>query len=165
MKTVFFVRHAKSSWNDSSLADINRPLNDRGERDAPFMAKMLKNRDIEPDRILSSPARRALDTARYFADAFGIPPKEIEVRPEIYEALPDDLEELVRGLPDEWSTVLIFGHNPTLTSLVNHFTDEFIDNIPTCGIVQVNAKIKSWKKFEEESARVSAFYYPKQFLV
>ena len=82
MKKLFLVRHAKSSWADPSLADLDRPLNKRGLRDAPFMAKLLKGRGVQPDRILSSPANRAFTTASYFAEALDIPSKEIDIETE-----------------------------------------------------------------------------------
>jgi len=163
MKTVYLIRHAKSSWKDPSLDDIDRPLNKRGLRDAPFMAKLLKGRGVDPDRLLSSPAKRAQLTTAYFAEAFGVAPSGIEIRQEIYEAFPEDIMKLIQSLPDELATVLIFGHNPTFTSLANKFTEEYIANIPTCGIVHLQADTASWKQFDERSGRVRAFYYPKQY--
>lgn len=163
MKTVFFIRHAKSSWEEASLEDLQRPLNKRGLRDAPFMAKMLHGQGVRADHILSSPAKRALTTATYFAEVQGMTAKAIDVRPGIYHAYPDDLIELVHSLSDQWSTVFIFGHNPTLTSLINRFTEDYIANVATCGIVRVEAKIDSWTQFSEQTARLKAYYYPKQF--
>ena len=86
MKTIYFIRHAKSSWADMSLRDIQRPLNARGLRDAPFMAKMLKGRGVQLDAIVSSPANRAFTTATYFAEAFGLKSADIIVKQDIYEA-------------------------------------------------------------------------------
>lgn len=163
MKTIFFIRHAKSSWEEPSLEDLHRPLNKRGFRDAPFMAKMLHGQGVKADHILSSPAKRALTTATFFAEAQDIPAEAIEVRPEIYHAYPDDLIELVHSLSDQWKTVFVFGHNPTFTSLVNRFTEDYIANIATCGIVQLDAKVDSWADFNERTARLSAYFYPKQF--
>jgi phosphohistidine phosphatase len=163
LKTVFFVRHAKSSWEDPSLDDIERPLNKRGLRDAPNMAKMLHSRGHVPDRLLSSPANRALTTAVFFAEAFDIPRSEIDVRPEIYEAMPQDLIDLIRSLPEAWSSVYLFGHNPTFTDLVNRFSGNGIDNVPTCGVVQVEADVDRWSHFNPGKASIKAFYHPKQF--
>lgn len=163
MKTVFLIRHAKSSWKDPSLDDVDRPLNKRGLRDAPFMAKLLKGRGVQPDRLLSSPAKRAHTTATYFAEALGIPPSQIEIRREIYEAFPEDILDLIQELPGALSTVLIFGHNPTFTSFVNKFTEEYIANVPTCGIVHLEAAVDSWGRFDEDNGTVRAFYYPKQY--
>ena len=163
MKTLFFVRHAKSSWADSSLSDIDRPLNDRGLRDAPFMAQLLKGKSIVPDQIITSPANRAFTTSTYFAEALGVKKEEIKVDTRIYEAWPEDILSLVRMLDNDLHTVILFGHNPTLTSLANMFSRTYIPNVPTCGIVKIEAKIDSWTLLNREVAEMSAFYYPKQY--
>jgi phosphohistidine phosphatase len=163
MKTVFLVRHAKSSWKDASLDDIDRPLNKRGIRDAPFMAKLLKGRGVVPDRLFSSTAKRAQTTAEFFADQLEIPKSEIELREEIYEAFPEDLLDFIRTLPDNISTVLIFGHNPAFTTLANQFSQEYIANIPTCGIVRIESEADRWKQFSKKTGKLTAFYYPKQY--
>ncbi len=162
MKTVFFIRHAKSSWADMSLRDVDRPLNNRGLRDAPFMAKMLVGRNEKADLIVSSPANRALTTAKYFAREQGIPDEEIKVDPMIYEAYPESVLQILNGLDDAHQTVFIFGHNPTFTTIANYFTREYIPNVPTCGIVKVESNISSWSEFSKYTGEVTAFYYPKQ---
>ena len=163
MKTVFFIRHGKSSWDNPSLRDMDRPLNPRGLRDAPFMAKLLKGKGIRPDAIISSPANRAHTTAGFFAEELGIAKKDIEIRREIYEAFTGDLVSLIQALPDEKNIVLIFGHNPSFTSLANMFSSNYIPNVPTCGISQIEAPIKNWKQFNEQTASLKNFYFPKQF--
>jgi phosphohistidine phosphatase len=163
MKTVFFVRHAKSSWENPSLRDIERPLNQRGLRDAPFMAKLLRGKGVTPDRLLSSPAKRAMATAAFFAEAFDIDETDIESRAEIYEAFPETLLDIIRTFPAAWSNVLIFGHNPTFTSLVNLFSNRYIANVPTCGIVEVGAAIDDWRDFAPRTGKIANYYYPKQF--
>ncbi|MEO1514356.1 MAG: histidine phosphatase family protein [Bacteroidota bacterium] len=163
MKTVFFIRHAKSSWADASLSDIDRPLNKRGLRDAPFMSQLLKGKGVTVDKIISSPANRAYTTATYFADAFEIAKQDILVRREIYEAWTEDVLGLVRGLDQEWNSVLIFGHNPCFTSLANLFSSSYIPNVPTCGISQVVAEVDNWAELTENTGRLHAFYYPKQY--
>ncbi len=164
MKTVFFVRHAKSSWKDLSLDDINRPLNARGKRDAPFMAGIISKQKVSTDAIISSPANRALTTARIFAEALGLSQDSVIVEPKIYDAFSEDLMDYIHKLPARWSTVMIFGHNPTFTSLVNRFTEDYIPNVPTCGIVEVTGQTDQWTEFNDRTARVVNFYYPKQFL-
>ncbi|MEM9823622.1 MAG: histidine phosphatase family protein [Bacteroidota bacterium] len=163
MKTVFFIRHAKSSWADSSLRDIERPLNKRGLRDAPFMAQMLRSRGIIVDQILSSPANRAYTTATYFADAMQIDKASIVVRHDIYEAYPQSILNILHTLPAHLQKVLIFGHNPTFTSLANMFSDDYLPNVPTCGIVKVEMEEKEWPLFNPDTARMTAFYYPKHY--
>lgn len=163
MKTVFFIRHAKSSWADASLKDKDRPLNKRGLRDAPFMATMLKGRQVKADAIISSPANRAFTTATYFAEAQGLKKSEIIVKEAIYEAYGEDVLAIIKKLNKDLKTILIFGHNPTFTSLANRFTNDYIANIPTCGIAKVEADIQTWQDFNETNARLVDFYYPKQY--
>lgn len=162
MKKVYFIRHAKSSWNDPGLSDIERPLNKRGFRDAPFMAKMLKGKEVNPDKLISSPANRAFTTATYFAKELNIPEKAIVVRKEIYHAYPEEVLNIVRNLSNTDNEVILFGHNPCFTSLANQFSKEYIPNVPTCGIVKVEAKVDDWKEFEKEGI-LTAFYFPKQY--
>ena len=163
MKTVYFIRHAKSSWDDPTLSDIKRPLNKRGLRDAPFMAKLLKNKGIQADLIISSPANRALTTAKYFADEMNIAPENIDVEHEIYGAYPEDVLQMLTQVDTSVNTVLIFGHNPTFTSIINRFTQDYIANVPTCGIVKVEANIEHWKDFSETTGVQTEFYFPKQY--
>lgn len=162
MKTVFLVRHAKSSWDFPSLRDIERPLNKRGLRDAPFMAKLLKKQGVEPDAIFSSPAVRALTTATFFKNELGLEGEDIFLRDEIYEAFPQVILNLIQTMPEQLNAVMIFGHNPTFTTVTNMFTDKYIGNVPTCGISKIEAKVSNWKAFSSETAKLCSFQYPKQ---
>ena len=164
MKTVFFVRYAKSSWDNPSLRDIERPLNKRGQRDAPFMGKLLHGKGIKPDRLISSPANRAFTTAKYFAKALGIREEDILADKRIYDAYPEDILDILQELPGEDSIVLLFGHNPTLTGVANLFTEDYISNVPTCGVFRVDADIDSWPDFREGKGRLTEYHYPKQYL-
>lgn len=163
MKTLFLIRHAKSSWDNPSLKDFDRPLNKRGFRDAPFMARMLAKKMSAPDKLVSSPAKRAFTTATYFAEAFGIHGDDIHQDVAIYEAYTTELLYIINRLDPSWDTVCLFGHNPGFTNLANQFTDEVIPNIPTCGIVQISGAIKDWQDFRPDKVALRAFYYPKQF--
>lgn len=162
MKTVYFIRHAKSSWEDPGLMDIERPLNKRGFRDAPFMAKLMKGKEAKPDKLISSPANRAFTTATYFAKELNIPEQAIVVRKEIYHAYPEQVLSLIRNLDNADSMVYLFGHNPCFTSLANQFSKDYIPNVPTCGIVKVESDVNSWGEFEK-SGVLKEFYYPKQY--
>jgi len=164
MKTVFFIRHAKSSWSDMSLRDFDRPLNKRGKRDAPMMAQKLQEMGVRPDVILSSTANRAFTTATHFAKALGIERADIVEAPSIYEAYSSTVLKIVQNQPKELDTLLVFGHNPAFTSIANSFDGDYIDNVPTCGVVKVCADVKKWSDFDENSGKLEAFYYPKQFL-
>jgi len=162
-KTIYLVRHAKSSWSDASLRDIERPLNKRGLRDAPFMAKMLKGKGIVPDRIVSSPATRAFTTAGFFAEEFEISREDIVVKKSIYEAYTHEVMTVIQALNNEDNIVFVFGHNPTFTALSNMFSKEYIANKPTCGISQITSTVEDWAQFNETTAQRTAFYFPKQY--
>ncbi len=162
-KTLYLIRHAKSSWADSSLDDFERPLSKRGLRDAPFMARLLSGKGVRADAILSSPATRAMATADHFATALGLSLSAIRKVPVMYEAAAWDVIETIRGLDDNWNTVLLFGHNPSITSVANKYTQQYLTNVPTCGICQLEAEIAEWKEWNEHTAKLTAFYYPKQY--
>lgn len=163
MKTIFFIRHAKSSWEDLTLADAERPLNKRGLRDAPFMAKLLRGKYQSVDHIISSPAVRAYTTAKYFAEEFDKKPEDIEVVSFIYHSYEQQILDYIPQLDNNLKTVCIFGHNPTFTGLANHFSEEYIANVPTCGIIKIEAEVDNWKSFNQKNAKLVAFHYPKQY--
>ena len=162
-KVLYLIRHAKSSWQDPSLSDHDRPLNDRGFRDAPFMAKLLAGKGVQADAIVSSTAKRAFTTATYFAEALGLTSEDIHQEIGIYEAYAQELLFIIQRLDSEWDTVCLFGHNPGFTNLANRFATDFIPNIPTCGIAQISGAITEWKDFEKGKVKLMNFYYPKQF--
>lgn len=163
MKTVYFIRHAKSSWADMSLRDFDRPLNKRGKRDAPFMAEKMNSFGIKPDLIISSPANRAYTTAKYFAAAMDIKASEIVQEENIYEAYPSAVFKIIQRLPSVINTIFIFGHNPAFTMIANSFEGAYLDNVPTCGIVEISAEINQWKDFVAENGVLKEFHYPKQY--
>ncbi|MFT4663562.1 MAG: phosphohistidine phosphatase [Polaribacter sp.] len=164
MKIIYLTRHAKSSWSDGTLRDFDRPLNGRGKRDAPFMANLIKGKGILPDRLISSPANRAITTAGHFAEALGIDPANIEKKQDIYEAYPETLHEIVTSINDDLNTVFLFGHNPGFTSYANRYASEYIPNMPTCSIVCLSSSAESWSKIDPSNTKVTAFFYPKQYL-
>src|SRR5690606_16808146 len=124
MKTLYVIRHAKSSWENPLLADIDRPLNDRGKRDAPRMGKRLQERAVVPNLMLSSPAKRALSTCKRIAEILGYGVDKIKTERKLYHADEDDLLNIIKGLNDKCQVVMIFGHNPGLTDFVNLLSDE-----------------------------------------
>jgi phosphohistidine phosphatase len=165
MKTLIVVRHAKSSWDDPELSDFNRPLNERGEKDAPRMAKRFKEKDITVNGMVSSPAVRALTTCRVFANVLGFPEKQIQTVKDIYHAGDEMILNVVRGLKDhpvENEVVMIFGHNPGLTEFVNNLVDEDIDNVPTTGVVCCRLKINLWKEAKWGCGEMVFFDFPKK---
>lgn len=161
MKTLILVRHAKSSWRDDSLADRDRPLNRRGERDAPEMGRRLAARGGPPDLIVSSPATRALTTARIIAEAVGYPVDGIREDERLYLASPPELLEAIRGLDDRHDRVFLFGHNPGLTELVNELSEPAIDNVPTCGVVELRLAADRWADLSPDTVRRADFDTPK----
>lgn len=162
MKTVIFVRHAKSSWDSPDLPDYERPLNKRGRRDAPFMAGLFKERDINPDIVYSSPAVRALTTAYHFADELGIGRNRIVVDNLIYEYGPNGIIKLIEKIDNGIDTIMIFGHNPDLTHLTNFLGGVYLDNLPTTGIVCIDFDIDSWDMITESSGELRFIDFPKR---
>jgi phosphohistidine phosphatase len=162
MRTLYLIRHAKSSWDSPGLRDIDRPLNERGLRDAPFMANLLSKQGIRPDLIVTSPAKRANTTACLFAQSLGYAESDIVRNGDIYEATPLTLLKIIGALPNEAQTVLLFGHNPTFTEIANYFSDNFIDNVPTCGIVMITSDADSWEEMTDYNSRVNNRYFPKE---
>jgi len=162
MKQLLLCRHAKSSWKDSSLPDINRPLNKRGKRDAPVMGKRLARRGLQPDQMVSSPAKRALATARQLAKQVGYPKKNITVIDKLYGASPDALLAFVRGLDNSCNTVYLVGHNPETTIFANYLGNLDIYNVPTCGIVALEFKSGSWIEVGRGKGSLIFFDYPRK---
>ena len=155
-KTLYIARHAKSSWSDMSLSDFERPLNARGKRDAPFIAKLLKEKTISPDLILSSPAKRAKKTAKQYHEALG---GELRYDERIYEASLMSLIYLVQEMFEKVDTLMIVGHNPGLTALNDSLSNESIYNIPTCGVVGIAFD----DKVAPHKGKQLFFEYPKKF--
>jgi phosphohistidine phosphatase len=147
VKKLYIIRHAKSSWDNMDLRDLDRPLNDRGLKDAPRMGKRLKERGVHPDLMISSPAVRALETCRVFANELGYPQDEIKIDKRLYHAAEEQLLTVVKDCRkfQDVGVLLVIGHNPGLTEFVNRLLDDAIDNIPTCGIVAGELNIQSWE--------------------
>jgi phosphohistidine phosphatase len=148
MKTLFLVRHAKSSRDDPSLPDRDRPLDDRGRQDAPKMGKRLAKRDVKPDLLLSSPALRALTTAQLIAEEVGYKHKEIVADDRLYDSSADDLLAVIRALDKKLNSVMLFGHNPEFTDLAHRLSSE-ISDMPTCAVVEFNFDTKAWSDVGE----------------
>jgi phosphohistidine phosphatase len=161
MKTLFLVRHAKSSWDDTALPDKYRPLNDRGKRDAPKMGERLAKRDVKPDLILSSPARRALATAEIIAKKLDYKLKNIVVDDRLYAVDADDLLDAIRKLGDKSMRVMLFGHNPEVTELAHRLSNK-ITHMPTCAVAEFTFDAKSWANIGEDKPTKATLDYPKR---
>lgn len=162
MKSLILVRHAKSSWDDSSLSDYDRPLNERGKKDAPAMAKRLAHKGIRPELLVSSPARRAVQTAEAFAAGLEIPKQAIRQAESLYMAGPLDFFKVIASLDHEAQTAALFSHNPGITDFANLLDVARIDHFPTCAVFGVRADIKHWKDFEKGAKSFWFFDYPKK---
>lgn len=149
MKTLLILRHGKSSWKDSSLVDHDRPLKKRGKRDAPRMGELLREQGMVPDLILSSSAKRALNTAVLVADACGYE-GEIDIRREFYPGDPDAYIEALWEAPDECQIVMVVGHNPGLEELLEVLTESF-EFLPTAALAQVTLPVNYWHELSDET--------------
>ena len=161
MKTLILVRHAKSDWSNEGLSDSERPLNERGKKDAPEMAKRLRKRGLKVDAFVSSPAERAFRTARYFADEFGVKKGDIEAEKSLYGAATSQFEGVISSLKEKWNAVALFSHNPGITDYANTLCTVHTDNMPTCGTFAVQAAVDSWKDFTKAEKSFLFFDYPK----
>lgn len=161
MKTLYLVRHAKSSWKFEELADHDRPLNGRGRKAAPKMAKALKKKDAKPDLIVSSPAVRAITTATLFAKELDYDQDNILVIDGIYGASREELLQIIRNVSDEVDSLMLFGHNNTITDLANFLSPKSVANIPTAGVMAVEFDAETWKISGPERCRFLFFEYPK----
>lgn len=162
MRQLTVVRHAKSSWGDAELSDFERPLNERGRRDAPRMAAWTRQAIGVPDRIISSPALRAITTARSFAEILGIDSEQIVIQSRIYEASLSTLMRLLRGFDDRDPHVMLFGHNPGLSELVSSLARCPFDELPTCAVVQLEFPQKQWEAVDSDSGELLRYQFPKQ---
>ncbi|MCR6722202.1 MAG: histidine phosphatase family protein [Chitinophagaceae bacterium] len=161
MKSLLLIRHAKSSWENFSVPDFDRPLNDRGKRDAPMMAERLKLKNVVADKVLVSTAKRARKTAEHFIEAWNTKESAIEFRDELYLASPSAFKKVLSKLPDTDNCVAVFSHNHGLTEFANDLTDVAIDNIPTCGIFAIHIKSDKWSDFAEAEKEFWFFDAPK----
>jgi len=165
MKKLYFIRHAKSSWDNVEMDDFDRPLNDRGENDAPHMAKLLKHRGVMPDRMITSPAIRALSTCRLFAKVFDFEKKKIISEPKLYHADSETILRVLGSLSEHKGgedVALLFGHNPGMTDFANDLLNISIDNVPTCGIVEATLNVDRWKDISFGCGKMDSFDYPKK---
>jgi len=162
MKTLILVRHAKSSWNEPGLSDFNRPLNERGKRDAPRMGKRFKEKALTPDRLISSSAKRALDTCTLIASAIEFPERNIIANKNLYHANEDQILSIVHDLIEPDDVIMLFGHNPGFTDFTNRLMNIHIDNIPTCGIIGCTLPVDKWSDIKWGSGKMIFFDFPKQ---
>jgi phosphohistidine phosphatase len=163
MKRLYIIRHAKSSWEFSELHDLERPLTPRGKRDATIMSSILRKQNAHPQIVLSSPALRAVSTARIISDEVGFDKNRIEINTALYFMDVLDILEVIRTLGSRHDDVFIFGHNPNFSNLAHTLSPEFKEIIPTCGMVTIGSEVESWGLLEEKNCQLLSYEIPKNY--
>jgi len=161
MKTLYIVRHGKSSWENDGLKDFDRPLKYRGVHDAEKMAVRLKEKNNVPEIIITSTANRALTTARIFSRIMGVEDHMIYLTEELYLASVETILDVIYSVEDEVESVMIFGHNPGFTGLAIELSNLNIDNIPTSGLVKLDFSVNKWTEISKQHIASEFFDYPK----
>ncbi len=161
MKTLTIVRHAKSSWNEPGLSDRERPLNKRGQRDAPRMGKRIADAGIRPSLIVSSPATRAWTTAQIIAEELSYPVEFLQRENSLYLASLNDILDVIVAQDDGFKSLMVVGHNPGLTNMVNFLSPGITGNLPTAGVVSVTIDQDDWKLYEQPNTELILHDCPK----
>jgi len=161
MKTLLLIRHAKSGWDDPSLADFDRNLTERGKSDAKMMAKRIKEQSIDIDSFVSSPAKRAKKTAKIFIKEFKKDEEEMLLTPDLYEGSVSDFYTTIENLEDIKNVVAVFAHNPGITEFINSLQCSPVYNMPTCAVFALKINTNDWKNFREADKQFLFFDYPK----
>lgn len=161
MKTIIITRHAKSDWGNLNQRDYDRPLNDRGLRDAPNMGKRLLKRNLSIDKIVASTAKRAAQTANLIAAAITYDLAKIEWHDSLYHAPPATISEVIFGFNNEWNTVLIVAHNNGVTDFANSLCGYFTDNMPTCAMAAFRIDCEQWSDFPLAKKELLFYDFPK----
>ena len=162
MLRLTLLRHAKTEAQHSGQEDWDRVLEPRGQKDAPEMARRLRERKLKPDLVIASPAVRAITTAQIFARELHLPASKLQQDERLYLASPKVLREVIRELGGTTRHLMLVGHNPGLTEFADRISAERgIDNMPTCAIYTVEFEIKSWSELEWDSGVNAELDYPK----
>jgi phosphohistidine phosphatase len=162
MKILYLVRHAKSSWDDPQLIDFERPLNPRGEQDAPEMGHRLATANARPDMLVASPAKRAWSTAKIIGQSLGFAKEDIVKETNLYLASVTDIIRIVQSTPPHVHKLMLFGHNPGLTEAVNTLCSTRIENVPTSGIAGMAFPANDWSGVVRGKGELLFFDYPKK---
>lgn len=162
MKDLILIRHAKSSWADAGQTDFDRPLNDRGKRDAPLMAIRLLEKGIRVQQVFSSAAKRALKTSRLMMETWNLDAQNITVFPELYLAPPEEIGAVISRSSDGYSSLALVAHNPGITEFINTLTENRLDDLPTCGMVGVRIHTDTWADWANAKKEWLFIDYPKR---
>ncbi len=160
MKTLYIVRHAKSSWAHPGLTDAERPIIDKGIKKTSLVTDFLKTKGLRVDLILSSHAVRAYETAKLFAPAFSYDPKEIIIEDRIYEHSTNTLLDILYELENNTDSVMLVGHNPTFTDFANYFLDKHVDWLPTSAVVSIKFHTNNWEELSIAKKSTLFVVYP-----
>lgn len=162
-RTLILIRHAKSDWSDPLGSDFDRPLNERGKRDAPLMGNRLYQLGIVPGLIISSTAKRAAKTAKALAATNNYEAGRIQWVPALYHCVPQVFSDTIDSLKDPASTIFMVAHNPGITAYLNSLSHHFhTDNMPTCCIAGISATAYNWQDFGTADKDIFLFEYPRQ---
>jgi phosphohistidine phosphatase len=163
MKVLYLIRHAKSSWSDAGLDDFDRPLNERGKRDAPFMAQVMRSRGDMPELLLSSTAKRAKQTAAAFYEVFSGEDPDLELEGRLYLASVGDLLRIINDVEDRYDKIAIIGHNPGISQLVSYLSQEELE-MPTTSVVRIDFGANSWQEVAGNTGSFRWLDYPKKHI-
>ncbi|MBC7555184.1 MAG: histidine phosphatase family protein [Taibaiella sp.] len=160
-RKLVMIRHAKSSWANLLQSDFERPLNERGKKEAPEMGAVLKEKGFIPDIIISSKSKRTRQTAKKIASALGYDFEKVVWDDRLYHCIPSVFEEIIYEMPEHIGSLFIIAHNPGITEFVNHLSPHFsIENMPTCGVVGVSFESAEWNEFPIVNKNVILYEYP-----
>ena len=163
MKTLMIIRHAKSSWNEPGLPDHDRPLNDRGLQDASLMGAVLRDWDLPPTRVISSSAVRALTTAELVLQEIGWGVDEIQVEEDLYHASAGGTLDIILSQEDRLESLMLFGHNPGMTDLVNRLSDADLTKLPTAGLFIAQYDVPRWQDLGPSRLGEYNLEFPKSY--
>ncbi len=161
MKTLYIVRHAKASWDYPNLPDIDRPIIDKGVYNTKVIVAELNKKNISVELMVSSHAKRAQETARIIATGINYPVEKIEVSKLIYQCYSEDIFNIIFAVKDTIDTLLIVGHNPTLTQFANYFLSDKIDLLPTSGVISISFETGNWNEITSAAKKINFTLFPK----
>ncbi|MFH1119022.1 MAG: histidine phosphatase family protein [Bacteroidota bacterium] len=163
MKTLYLMRHAKSSWKHAELNDLDRPLLEKGLKRTRLIINYLQTNERKIELIITSHAVRAVETARIIARAFNVEESNFRIEKGVYMADADSLMDQFYDLPTAVSEVMLVGHNPSITNFANTFLDEKIDYLPTSGVVAINFETDNWEDLPVARFKTDFTIFPKMF--
>lgn len=164
MKTLYIVRHAKAASRDLNIPDFERSLVNKGVKDAKLICAQLKRENIKPELLISSHANRAYETARVFAKELSYPVKNILLEKNIYDSRYTLLLRLIKNLDDKYKSIMMFGHDPSISEIVMYLTKDFTEYLPKTGVVCINFNIYKWHRVSKGKGKIVALYYPSDIL-